>query len=82
MSKIQHAAAPVVSIGVAAKDDGRVHRSKRTLFRRWLDAVIEARMRKAQREIQQNRKLLPDDVLHRAGYRVVSKKPDGFTSDR
>jgi hypothetical protein len=41
----------------------------RTLLRRWFDAFIESRAQKAELYIKEHIKLVPDEVLRRAGYR-------------
>ena len=41
---------------------------KRGLFARFYDALIEARMRAAMREIAMHRHLIPGDMLKTAGY--------------
>jgi len=42
--------------------------ARRSLLRRFYDALVEARMRQAMREIAMHRHLVPDDVLKSAGY--------------
>ncbi|MBX9844732.1 MAG: hypothetical protein K2Z80_23280 [Xanthobacteraceae bacterium] len=54
------------AIGTAVKASGT---TKRSLFLRWFDALAAGRMRKAEREIREHLRFLPDDLLRRAGYR-------------
>ena len=44
---------------------------------RFIDALVEARMRAAMREIAQRRHLIPEDLLKKAGYSatVVGRQP-------
>jgi hypothetical protein len=44
---------------------------KKGLFARFVDAMIEARMRQAMREIAHRRHLLPDHMLKAAGYETT-----------
>ena len=44
---------------------------KRRLLARFFDALMEARMRQALREIRHHRHLIPDHVLKEAGYEVT-----------
>ena len=46
----------------------------RGLFARMFDALIEARMRRAAREIAMRRHLLPENLLKGAGYEVTVTK--------
>ena len=57
------------AIGAAVTVGETICVTPRTLFRRWLDAFIESRMRKAEREIREHLKSISDEALHRAGYR-------------
>ena len=45
--------------------------AKKGLFARFVDAMIEARMRQAMREIAHHRHLLPDHMLNAAGYEAT-----------
>lgn len=45
-------------------------------FARFYDALIEARMRAAMREIAMHRHLIPEDMLKKAGY-TASASNDG-----
>lgn len=47
---------------------------KRGLFARFYDALIEARMRAAMREIAMHRHLIPSDILKTAGYEPTVTK--------
>jgi hypothetical protein len=47
---------------------------KRGLLARFYDAMIEARMRQAMREIAMHRHLIPADILKEAGYRATVTK--------
>jgi hypothetical protein len=44
---------------------------KKGLFARFMDAMIEARMRQAMREIAHHRHLVPDHMLKAAGYETT-----------
>jgi len=53
---------------VAPSEAGtQAHRPPSSLFRRWLDALIDSRMRKVEAEVREHLKFVPDDVLRRAG---------------
>jgi hypothetical protein len=41
------------------------------LFARFFDALIESRMREAERQIRQHMQFVPEDVLDRAGYKAT-----------
>jgi len=45
--------------------------SRKGLFARFIDAMIEARMRQALREIAHHRHLVPDHMLEAAGYQTT-----------
>jgi hypothetical protein len=45
--------------------------AKKGLFARIVDAMIEARMRQAMREIAHHRHLIPDHMLKAAGYETT-----------
>jgi hypothetical protein len=47
---------------------------KRSLLTRFYDAMIEARMRQAMREIAMHRRLIPADILKEAGYQATVTK--------
>ena len=47
---------------------------KRGLFQRFFDALVEARMRRAAREIAMRRHLLPEHLLTKAGYDATVTK--------
>jgi hypothetical protein len=42
--------------------------TKRSLLARFFDAIAEARMRQAMREIARHRHLVPEDLLRKYGY--------------
>ena len=42
--------------------------AKRSLLVRFFDAILEARMRQAMREIAHHRHLVPEDLLKKYGY--------------
>ena len=67
LSAAKSAASAAKSAASAARSavSGSAHRS---LLRRFYDALVEARMRQAMREIAMHRHLVPDDVLKSAGY--------------
>jgi len=44
------------------------------LLARFYDALLEARMRQAMREIAMHRHLIPADILKEAGYRATVTK--------
>jgi hypothetical protein len=48
--------------------------AKKSLFARFVDAMIEARMRQAMREIGHHRHLVPDHMLKAAGYETTLNK--------
>ena len=45
-------------------------RKRKSILARFYDALIEARMRQAMRELAMHRHLIPEDVLKKAGYSV------------
>lgn len=45
-------------------------RPKRSFFRRLLDAIIESRMRKAERELRKYLHLLPEETAEKMRFRV------------
>src|SRR5215211_5814227 len=47
---------------------------KRRLLARFYDALLEARMRQAMREIAMHRHLIPADLLKEAGYQATMTK--------
>jgi len=47
---------------------------RRGLLTRFYDALLEARMRQAMREIAMHRHLIPADILKEAGYRATVTK--------
>jgi hypothetical protein len=49
-------------------------RPKRGMLARFYDAMIEARMRQAMREIAMHRHLIPTDILKDAGYQATVTK--------
>jgi hypothetical protein len=49
---------------------------KKGFWTRVLDALIEARIRQAEREIRMHAHLLPADVLAESGYRVTFRDAD------
>ncbi len=51
--------------------------ARQSLFRRFYDAVLEARMRQAMRELAMHRHLIPQDVLKQAGYAPTTQTTDG-----
>lgn len=65
MSDTQCTKAPAT----AARVVGTTRLTPRTLLRRWFDAFIESRAQKAELYIKEHIKLVPDEVLQRAGYR-------------
>ena len=44
---------------------------QKNVFARILDALIEARMREAERQIRMHLRYLPEDVLRQAGYKAT-----------
>ena len=44
---------------------------QKNVFARILDALIEARMREAERQIRQHIHFVPEDVLAKAGYKAT-----------
>lgn len=44
---------------------------RKSLFARFFDALIEARMRRAMREIEMYRHLIPEDHFKKAGYKTT-----------
>ena len=81
MSKVR-SFTPAPNIDTALGIATRARWMLRRRFRGWLDALIASRMQKAALENKEHLKLLPDDVLRRAGYRILRKDPGGFLSDR
>lgn len=53
---------------------GRTHRS---LFGRFLDRMVEARMREAEKYLRQHRHLLPRE-LEQAGWKVTERSEDSL----
>ena len=49
--------------------------ARKSLWTRFIDALIEARMRKAEEEIRRYRHLLPDE-FERAAYRLSARSED------
>ena len=45
--------------------------ARKSLLRRFYDALVEARMRQAMREIAMHRHLAPDHILTSAGYEAT-----------
>jgi hypothetical protein len=54
-----------------AVPDARVER-KRGLLARFFDAMVEARMRQAVRELALHRHLVPEDLLKKYGYTATA----------
>ena len=52
--------------------------STRGLLARFYDAVVEARMRAAVREIAMHRHLIPADVLQKSGYTATLRDDSAF----
>jgi hypothetical protein len=50
--------------------------TKKGFWARVLDAMIEARMRQAERQIRQHLHLVPEDVLTKSGFRASYKDAD------
>jgi hypothetical protein len=50
--------------------------ARRSLLRRFYEALVEARMRQAMRELAMHRHLVPDDILKSAGHAA------GLANDR
>jgi hypothetical protein len=48
----------------------------KSFWRRLYDAMVEARLRQAMREINQHRRLVPLDEVNKAGYRVTYSEDD------
>jgi hypothetical protein len=61
MTDISYGAAPVAASAT----------KPRSFFKRFLDAVIEARMKQARREISQHLHLVPEEALKQAGFEIV-----------
>ncbi len=55
--------------GGAVEIGRRTSLMQRTLLRRWLDALLDSRMRKAESVVREQLGYFSDDVLRRAGYR-------------
>ena len=55
---------------------------KKGLFARWLDAMVEARMRQAVREIAHRRHLVPEDLLKRYGYAATLQNDSAYPFTR
>ena len=51
-------------------------------FARFMDALIEARMRKAMREIEQYRHLTPSHLLKSSGYQATANDDGAFPFTR
>lgn len=58
-------------VGTAVEVDGK---TKRSLFVQWFEALTASRMRKAEREIKEHLRFVPDHLLRQAGYR--RREPD------
>ena len=55
---------------------------KRGLLARFFDAMAEARMRQAVRELAMHRGLVPDDLLKRYGYAATLKEDSAYPFTR
>ncbi|MCC6946580.1 MAG: hypothetical protein IT539_02330 [Bradyrhizobiaceae bacterium] len=60
-------------LGAAAGTVKAAAPARKGFWARVLDAMIEARMREAERQIRQYMYLLPEDVLARSGYKATYK---------
>jgi len=61
--------------------EGRIER-KRGLLARFFDAMAEARMRQAVRELAMHRSLVPDDLLKKYGYAATVKDDSTYPFTR
>jgi hypothetical protein len=57
-------------------------RPKKGLFARMFDAMVEARMRQAVREIAHHRHLLPEDLLKKCGYEATLENDGAYPFTR
>jgi hypothetical protein len=57
-------------------------RPKKGLFARMFDAMVEARMRQAVREIAHHRHLLPEDLLKKYGYEATLENDGAYPLTR
>jgi len=64
-----------------ALPEGRIGR-KRGLLARFFDAMAEARMRQAVRELAMHRGLVPDDLLKKYGYAATLKDDSAYPFTR
>jgi hypothetical protein len=55
----------------SAKTAAAPAKPEKGLFARFFDALIESRMREAERQIRQHMQFVPEDVLDRAGYKAT-----------
>jgi hypothetical protein len=55
---------------------------KKGLFARMFDAMVEARMRQAVREIAHHRHLVPEDLLKKYGYEATLKNDSPYPFTR
>ena len=55
---------------------------KRSLLARFFDAMAEARMRQAVRELAMHRDLVPADLLKKYGYRATSADDSAYPFTR
>ena len=55
---------------------------RRGFLARFYDAVIEARMRQAMRELAMHRHLIPDDMLKKAGYTATASNDSTYPFTR
>jgi hypothetical protein len=65
----------------SAVPDARVA-PKRGLLARFFDAMVEARMRRAVRELAMHRHLVPEDLLKKYGYTASASDDSGFPFTR
>jgi hypothetical protein len=64
------------AVSAAKSDVSAAESARRSLLRRCYDALVEARMRQAMREVAMHRHLVPDDILKSAGHAA------GLANDR
>jgi hypothetical protein len=57
------------AVATAAELDGTARMEPRGPLRRWLTALVDARMQKVERDVRERLRFASDDVLRRAGYR-------------
>ena len=57
--------------------NNKAERKQRSLFGRFLDRMVEARMRKAEEYLRQHRHLLPSE-LEQAGWKVTERSEDSL----